>query len=163
MRLTKIKQQLNTVLEPFLLVLLTSLVLVVLWQVFSRYVLQSPSTSTDEIARFQLIWLALIGAAWVVGQKAHLAIDILPDKFMSRGDMRLHRLLYLLIFIFAFVVMIIGGLNLVQVTLTLKQYSTALQIPMGYIYLAIPLSGLLMSIYAICHIFEDHQLTEQEG
>ncbi len=162
MKITNIKQGLNRLLEPTLVIMLIALVLVVLWQVFSRYVLQSPSTTTDEVARFLLIWLALIGAAWVVGQKAHLAIDILPEKFLTRGDLRLHRLLYSLIFIFAFFVMIIGGLNLVQVTLKLQQFSTALQIPMGYVYLAIPLSGLLMCIYATCHIFSDHQLIQQE-
>jgi len=68
-----IRRWLDRILEPVLVMLLFALVVTVLWQVFSRYVLQAPSTATDEIARFLLMWTALLGAAWAVGQRAHLA------------------------------------------------------------------------------------------
>jgi len=160
--MNNIKNNLNRILEPFLLGLLVTLVLVVLWQVFSRYVLQSPSTFTDEVARFLLIWLSLIGAAWVLGQKAHLAIDILPENLARKGDTRLYRFLYVLILVFALSVMVVGGFNLVQVTLKLEQLSTVLQVPMGYIYLALPISGLLITIYSICHIFSDNIASKED-
>jgi TRAP-type C4-dicarboxylate transport system permease small subunit len=69
----KVRRMLDNLLEPALIIIISVLVVAVLWQVFSRYVLQAPSTVTDELARFLLIWLTLLGAAWVVGQKGHLA------------------------------------------------------------------------------------------
>ena len=64
-------------------VLLTMLLFTVVWQVFSRYVLKDPSSYTDELARYLLIWVALLGAAYATGQKLHLAIDLLQNKIRS--------------------------------------------------------------------------------
>lgn len=148
-----IRTWLDKLLEPTLVFLLFTLVVTVLWQVFSRYVLQSPSTSTDEIARFLLIWTTLLGAAWVVGQRAHLAIDLLMDKLATDNARRLHRLICILIALFSITVLCVGGSNLVRITLLLEQNSTVLQVPMGYIYCVVPLSGLIMSVYSICDYF----------
>ncbi|MFC4700644.1 TRAP transporter small permease [Glaciecola siphonariae] len=141
---------LDTLLEPALVLMLLSLVLVVLWQVFSRYVLQSPSTVTDELARFLLIWLTLLGAAWVVGQRGHLAIDLLSEKLSIKRAVLLQGFLVLLMAAFALGVLVVGGLRLVDVTLTLAQRSTVLEVPMGYIYLALPISGVFMLGYCAC-------------
>ena len=54
-----------------------------------------------------------------------------------------------LILIFAVVVLLAGGLRLVQTTLNYQQTSAALQIPLGYVYLVLPLSGLLISFYSL--------------
>lgn len=72
--------KLNRVLELFLVILMSVLVIDVLWQVFSRYMLSSPSSFTDELAGFLLIWVGVLGAAYVSGRKEHLAIDILIQK-----------------------------------------------------------------------------------
>ena len=69
----KFQQRLNKVLEIFLVVLMSVLVIDVLWQVFSRYLLSSPSSFTDELAGFLLIWVGVLGAAYVDGRKEHLA------------------------------------------------------------------------------------------
>ena len=55
-------------------------VLNVLWQVFSRYLLKNPSSYTEEAARYLLVWITLLGAAYAVGARGHLAIDLLPGK-----------------------------------------------------------------------------------
>jgi TRAP-type C4-dicarboxylate transport system permease small subunit len=52
------------------------MVLNVAWQVLTRFVLQNPSSYTEELARYLLIWLGLLGAGYCVGQRSHLAIDI---------------------------------------------------------------------------------------
>lgn len=150
---------LNRLLEPLLIGALTVLVLVVLWQVFSRYVLQSPSTATDEVARFLLMWLTLLGTAWIVGQREHLAIDLLSDKLSANNALKLQRLLILLTAVFTILVLIVGGSNLVLVTLRLAQTSTVLQVPMGYVYLALPVSGLFMLGFCWCALIETKQRT----
>ena len=150
----KLHRFLNRLLEPLLISALTILVLVVLWQVFSRYVLQSPSTITNELARFLLMWLTLLGAAWVLGQRAHLAIDLLNDSLSERKAVLLQRTLIILMAVFSIAVLIVGGSNLVHVTLKLAQTSTVLQVPMGYVYLALPISGVFMLGFCLCAFIE---------
>ena len=134
------------------MILLIGILLInVCWQVFSRYVLQNPSSFTDELARFLLIWLTLFGAAFLVGQKEHLAIEILSNKMNPKIQ---SVLMNGSVFAFAFFVMIVGGINLVVTILELKQQSPNLQIPMGIVYLVIPISGVFISYFSINHIIQ---------
>lgn len=126
----------------------------VLWQVFSRFVLQSPSSFTEELARYMLVWVGILGASYVAGQKMHLAIDLLPTKLKGKSKAYLEIFIETCIFIFALVVMVIGGIRLVTITLTLNQISAALQVQLGYVYTVIPLSGILMMFYSIFFIKE---------
>lgn len=130
-------------------------VLNVVWQVFTRYVLANPSRYTDELARFLLIWVGLLGASYAAGKRMHLAIDLLPQKLTGKARDALGLLLELLIFLFALFVLVYGGFRLVALTLLLEQTSAALRIPLGYVYLVLPLSGLLIMFYAAL-IMVDH-------
>lgn len=78
------KHFLNKTLELLAAALLVIMVLVVLWQVFTRTVLGNPNTITEEFVRFSLIWFAMLSSAYVVGQKAHLAVTILSEKLSGK-------------------------------------------------------------------------------
>ncbi len=129
--------------------LLAVMTLDVLWQVISRYILRAPSPYTDELARFLLIWIGILGAAYVAGKGKHLAIDLLPGKLSPAGNRWLNIFISSLIFLFAALVMVIGGMRLVYVTLYLGQTSSALQIPLGWVYAVVPLSGLIVMYYKV--------------
>lgn len=58
----------------------------------------------------------------------------------------------LLIFIFAGSVIVTGGVKLIEKTLSTSQVSAAMQIPMGYVYLILPLTGIIMMFYTLCFI-----------
>lgn len=136
-----------------LLILLMSLMLLqVVWQVFSRYVLSHPSSFTDELSRFLLIWIGLLGAAYVMGQKLHLSITLFPDRLKGRRKTNLEILINFIIFLFSVTVLIAGGMRLVYVTLSLGQTSAALKIPLWFIYSIIPASGVLTCYYCIANI-----------
>ena len=120
-----------------------------------RFVLQNPSSFTEELARYMLIWIGILGAAYVAGQKLHLAIDLLSTKLKGKPKTVLEIFIQLCIFIFSFFVMVIGGMRLVYITLQLNQISAALQVPLGYVYLVVPISGILMMFYAIYFITEE--------
>ena len=150
----RLKQYVDRVLSWTLVVLMSVLVIDVLWQVFSRYVLGDPSSVTEELARFLLIWVGLLGAAYAAGQRMHLAVDILPNKLDPPKKARLDILLLVGIIIFTLAVMVFGGSRLVQITLFLGQTAAALQMPLGYIYIALPVSGLLIAFYALIEIIE---------
>ena len=129
------------------------LVIDVLWQVASRYIMREPSSWTDELAGFLLIWVGLFGAAYATGKKDHLAIDLLPRKLNQKKRRYLDLFINTLIALFGLIIMVIGGIRLVLITFKLNQISSALEIPIGYVYLAIPLSGLFIMFYAINEIF----------
>ena len=135
-------------LERLLMGLMALLVVDVLWQVLSRYVLASPSSFTDELAGFLLIWVGLLGAAYVTGQEGHLAIDLLVRKVDAAWQRRLRALSLLVIALFAVAVMIVGGSWLVYTRFYLGVTSASLQVNLGYVYLVLPLSGLLTAYYA---------------
>ena len=139
-------------LEVFLVILVSVLVVDVLWQVFSRYLLSSPSSFTDELAGFLLIWVGVLGAAYVAGRKEHLAIDILVQRSPPARQRRLQYIIHTLILLFALFVMVIGGSSLVYTRFVLDVKSAALQLPLGYVYIVLPLSGLIIIFYEILHI-----------
>lgn len=140
-------------LERLLMGLMALLVVDVLWQVLSRYVLASPSSFTDELAGFLLIWVGLLGAAYVTGQEGHLAIDLLVRKADAAWQRRLRALSYLVIALFAVAVMIVSGSWLVYTRFYLGVTSASLQVNLGYVYLVLPLSGLLTAYYAIDSLY----------
>lgn len=150
------RNKIDRILRNSVVTLMALMVINVLWQVASRYILGSPSVFTDELANFLLIWVGLLGAAYASGKNMHLAIDILPNKLEGKRQEQLRLLIALLIAFFAFVVMVIGGTRLVYLTLVLEQLSPTLQIPLGYIYMVVPVSGLLIVYYSISNLKATH-------
>ena len=146
------REKLDKTVAHLLVVILGIMVLNVTWQVVSRYVFQSPSSFTDELSRYMLIWLGMLGAAYVAGKNDHLAIDILPQKLTGKPKMRLMVFIHIIIIAFVLPVMIMGGGNLVYITFVLEQKSATLQVPLAYIYSIIPLSGILILYYQISNI-----------
>ncbi len=145
-------RKVNRVLEIVLIFLTSILVLDVLWQVFSRYVLSSPSSFTDELAGYLLIWVSLLGAAYVAGRREHLAIDIMLQRSGPARQRILRIIIQSVILGFSFTVLVIGGSWLVYTRFYLGVTSAALQIPLGYVYIVLPVSGLLIVFYSIGHL-----------
>ena len=151
----KLKQTIDKGIEWILITIMTILTLVVLWQVFTRFVLNDPSSWTEELAKYLLVWVSILGAAYVTGQRAHIAIDIVLQRSSPTRKKRLLLLIDIIVFLFALVVLVIGGINLVQITL--PQISSALQIPLGYVYSIIPISGLIIMMYKLAEFFSPDQ------
>jgi TRAP-type C4-dicarboxylate transport system permease small subunit len=150
----KFQHKLNRVLEIFLVFLVSILVIDVLWQVFSRYLLSSPSSFTDELAGFLLIWVGVLGSAYVAGRQEHLAIDILIQKSSPARRLKLQYFIHSVIFLFALFVMVVGGVILMYTRFVLQVKSAALQLPLGYVYSILPISGLIIMYYEVLHILE---------
>jgi TRAP-type C4-dicarboxylate transport system permease small subunit len=144
----RIRSIVDQALKWMVIVLMGVMVLNVLWQVFTRFVLKDPSSYTEELARYLLIWVGLLGASYAASRKMHLAIDILTMRLRGKAQHYSEMVIYLGVFLFALFVMVFGGMRLVNLTLTLQQISAALQVKLGYVYLALPLSGVLIMFYA---------------
>jgi TRAP-type C4-dicarboxylate transport system permease small subunit len=139
----------DAALRAVLIVVGIGMVACVTWQVASRYLFNAPSVITDEIGRFLLMWFALLSAAYVLGQRRHLAISLFGD--LAAGPTRRWLSVGMTVVIAAFVgaVMIYGGLRLTLQTLASGQVTPTLRLPMGAVYAAAPISGVLMLLYCI--------------
>lgn len=146
---SRLRATLDNSLGALLALLMFTLVCSVSWQVASRYLLRDPSAWTEELARYLLIWIGLLGAAYAYRTRAHLGIDLLAEKVGPAGRERLRVIAALAVLAFAVPVMIVGGTSLVQLTWELHQYSPALGLPMAAVYSVIPLSGVIIAAYAL--------------
>jgi TRAP-type C4-dicarboxylate transport system permease small subunit len=144
-----LRQRIDKILEKFVAAIMAILVVDVLWQVISRYILSSPSSFTDELAGFLLIWVGLFGAAYVAGKNEHLAIDLLLQRSGPARRKFLEIFITICIVIFAFTVLVVGGTWLVYTRFALDVKSAALEIPLGYVYIVLPISGLLIVFFTV--------------
>lgn len=129
------------------------MVIAVCWQVFTRYVLKDPSTTTEEILRYMLVWTTMVGGSYAYGRRKHLAINMLTKKFSPRGQIVMDIVVQTIVILFCAIVMISGDMNLVKTTW--NQISSALHLPMPYVYASIIVGGILMIFYALIFIWED--------
>lgn len=154
------EEKLNRFLEYFLALLMALMLLSVCWQVITRYFLGNPSSFTDELARYLLIWIGMLGGAYASGKHMHLAIDLLPSKLTGRSKYRLSLVINVLVLFFVVLTFVIGGSRLVYITYTLGQTSAAMQIPLAYVYVILPVAGLLITYFKIRDII---QLSPEES
>lgn len=150
----KMKTKIDQLLGYFLVLLMAVMTLDVLWGVITRYVLGSQASWSEELARFLLMWIGILGAAYAAGQRMHLAIDLLQPSLPVAQQKRLSRLINGLIVLFVLGVMLLGGFRLIYITHTLGQLSPALRIPMSVIYAVVPLSGLIIIYYKILELIQ---------
>lgn len=152
--------KIDSVLEKIVLLILVIMLASVVWQVFSRFILRNPSTITDEISSFSLIWVGLLGAAYAAGKNLHLAIDLIPEEVVKKRQNVFNGIVFISIAFFALTVMIVGGFRLVQLSFQFGQTSATLEIPLGFIYMVVPISGILICYYSIDTLLNQRKLNK---
>lgn len=155
------RAQIDKVVAGFLVILMSAMTVDVLWGVFTRYAMSNQASWSEELARFLLIWIGILGAAYASGQKMHLSIDLLKPKLSPQGQRRLSIIIHVLVIVFALAILVIGGLRLIHITRTLGQTSAALRVPMAAVYSVVPIAGILICYYKIYDII--HLNTEKQG
>lgn len=134
--------------------LLALMVVDVTWQILTRFLPMQPSSYTEELARYLLVWIGILGGAYAFRKKSHLGIDLLTNALHGRARKTVQVFVLLVCFGFAASSMVYGGAKLMLLTFELKQFSAALNIPMGYVYSVLPLSGLLICLFSLDQLVE---------
>lgn len=145
-----LKRVLDGILYWITVVLFAVLVVIVVWQIVSRQVLNDPSTWTEEGARLTFVWLGLFAAALVFGDRGHIAVEYVARKFSERGERVLAVVVQGFVLLFAVAVLVWGGWRASQ-NAWLQELS-ALPFTLGQMYLALPVSGVLIAFYAVYYI-----------
>lgn len=143
----KTRSSMNTVLESLQIFLFTVMVIVGTYQILVRYLFNKPSTVSEELLTYAFAWLALLASAYMFGKRGHMRMGFLADKANGTIKSVLDMISECLIFLFAAIVMIYGGIEITS--LTMAQKTASLGIPMGYVYSIVPVSGGLILVYSI--------------
>ena len=126
---------------------LLAITVIVIMQVFFRYVLQNPLRWTEEAARYLLIWLVMLGSGVAMRNHSHLQVDILTASLPEGPSKVLETIVTILTFVFLGIVAVFGA----QLTVNnMRQLSPALKLPMGIVYAALPVGGALTLLECIC-------------
>ena len=151
--LTTIKKVLAKLLAGIATILLSIMTILVLYQVFTRYILNSPAAFTEELVRYFLIWTGFIGAAYAFLTRQHMSLVLILDKLTPAKRRMLMAVIDVLILVFAIFVITIGGFKLALSAQ--KVYSALLGIPRSLVYAMAPISGIFIIIAQIINIYED--------
>jgi len=135
------------VLEYAMEVLLVVTVLLVLVQIFSRYVIQQNVKGIEEVARLTLVWGCFIGAGYCVIHDKHINIDFIVTRFPPplRKAVEVISILILLV---VSGVMIGAGTAFVIKRWAFPDYSTSLLFPRSLYWLPVPVCGLIVFVNA---------------
>ncbi|MGN0252311.1 MAG: TRAP transporter small permease [Oliverpabstia sp.] len=151
--LTTVKKVLAKLLAGIATILLSIMTILVLYQVFTRYILNSPAAFTEELVRYFLIWTGFIGAAYAFLTRQHMSLVLILDKLTPAKRRMLMAVIDVLILVFAIFVITIGGFKLALSAQ--KVYSALLGIPRSLVYAMAPISGIFIIIAQIINIYED--------
>jgi TRAP-type C4-dicarboxylate transport system permease small subunit len=121
-------------------------------QVFSRYTALIPSYIwTEELSRFLFIWMVMLGAMIGIKEGTHFEVDVWPE-LGRRANAALKIVSHLFVLIFA-LVFVYWGVKFVQ--FGWYQESELAELPMPFIFLAWPLTGLTWLLF-VGEIFYDN-------
>jgi TRAP-type C4-dicarboxylate transport system permease small subunit len=148
--MTAVKNVLDRILESACVVLFAVLVLDVSWQVFARQVLDSPSGWSEVLAKYLFIWMGLFGSALVFGERGHIAVDFAVRRLPEKLQIAVTVVVQLAILAFASLVLVWGGFRVSR--LAWDQVLPGLPLKVGLLYLALPISGILIVFYTLYHL-----------
>ena len=149
--LTTVKKWMIFFLSRIATVLLSFMTILVLYQVFTRYVLNNPAAFTEELVRYSLIWTSFIGAAYAFSSRDHMALVILHDSLKPSGQRVLMIFIDTLILLFAILIITIGGFKLA--VSARQEFSALLGIPRSLVYAMAPISGIFIILAQIIHLY----------
>ena len=137
-----------------------AMVILTCWQVLTRYVLQNPSTWSEELVGYLFAWMSLLGASLVTCERGHMNIPIIVEKFSESVQKLLNCLGEVIAFLFSAIILVFGG---VQITsLAMGQMTSSLGVPIGIFYIVLPLCGVLNMIYTVLNIIDIMQGRTEE-
>ena len=145
--LNNIRKVINTVIKIACILLFGFMVIIGTYQILVRYIFNNPSTISEELLTYSFTWMSLFAAAYVFGKREHMRMGFLADKLSSKKLTILNVIIEIITIAFALIVMVYGGVSITSLSMTQK--TASLGIPMGYIYIVLPITGIIITLYGI--------------
>ncbi len=145
-----LRKTLTTLLNALAGLSLLAMVGLTCWQVFTRYILQNPSSWSEELVSYLFAWASLLGASLITGERGHMNIPVLVERFSPAVQKALAIFGELIAFAFSGIILVFGGLQITQ--LAMGQMTSSLGVAVGVFYIVMPICGVLNMIYTILNI-----------
>ena len=142
----KLLDAVQIIIEMFSRILIGGIVAIIFYAVIMRYVFHRPPAWSEELSRFLFIWMIMLGAVLVTREQSHIQITFLVNLLPERLRFLLSNFTRLLMIAFCWV-MIQQGLKIYPIVA--EASSPSFGISMGWLYLAIPVGGMLMGLYVL--------------
>lgn len=148
----QLRNVLNIILNALTGMSFLAMVLLVCWQVFTRYILKNPSSWSEELVSYLFAWMSLLGASIVVGERGHMNIPIVVERMGTTARKGFSIFAEVIAFLFATIILVYGGMQITS--LAMGQMTSSLGVAVGVFYVVLPLSGVLNMLYAILNIWD---------
>lgn len=148
--LEKINMKLNIILKTTIATLVAAMTSIVILNVFSRYFFQISLSWSAELARYMMVWAAFLGMAFLACENKHLSMDLLHKALSKKANKVLNTIIQGISIIFYLFISVYGFVLVAQSS---GQSASSIEfLPMSFVYIVIPFSGLLMLLGAARHV-----------
>lgn len=137
----KLEKGLDFAMSTIMSVVMLVLLIFGTWQIFTRWILNDPSTFTEEMLRYVLIWASMIGSAYCFYKDKHLALDLVKGRAKGAFNVVLSVFIEAAIVFFVGYVFVYGGWKL---TANATNVSSVMRIPFKFLYSILPISGVFI-------------------
>ena len=146
----KLRNTLNKVLNLLAGLSMTVMVVLTTYQVIVRYIFNSPSTWSEELVGYLFGWSTMLGATIVSGERGHMNIPVLVDRFNPTMRKAFHIFAEVIAFIFSATILVFGGFQVSQ--LAMGQQTSSLGVAVGVFYWVMPICGVIILVYSVLNI-----------
>ncbi len=145
-----LRKALNNVLNVLAGASFLAMVVITTWQVITRYVLSNPSSWSEELVSYLFAWASLLGACLVTGERGHMNIPIVVEKFSPSVQKGFNVAGEIIALLFSVVILLYGGAQITH--LAMGQQTSSLGVAVGVFYFVLPLAGVLNGLYTALNI-----------
>ncbi|MCC8097826.1 MAG: TRAP transporter small permease [Eubacterium sp.] len=147
-----LRNVLNKIINFLAAVSFAAMVILTCWQVFTRYILQNPSSWSEELVGYLFAWMSLLGACVVTGERGHMNIPVLVEKMGETARKGFLILAEVIAFLFAEAILVYGGLQIT--VLAMGQLTSSLGVAIGVFYVIMPVCGIINMIYTVLNVID---------
>jgi len=133
-------------------VALSFMAIIIILQVFQRYVVQHSLDWPEELARYLFIYSVYVGASYAALRRRHLEVTIVRNVFGEKTGKFFTIAAYIITSFFCGM-MVFWGIKMVSFVIATHQVAPALQFPMYIAYFCVPLGFGLMCFRSLCVIW----------
>ena len=137
--------------DAFLITCFLLMAVALFLQVCFRYLMNSPLIWSEEFARYLLVWITFFGINYGLRREKHIKLDFFYSMFPEKTK-RVTDILANIIILVSLIYFYQSAIKFTQAQFRIA--SSAMQVPMGFVYISIPI-GFLSSLY--------RSLCEQSG
>lgn len=145
----KLEKGLDFAMSTIMSIVMLVLLIFGTWQIFTRWILNNPSTFTEEMLRYLLIWAGMIGAAYCFFHDKHVKLTLLTSKLHGPALTAVTILDEIIVVLFVLYVYVYGGGQMMMRTMANGQLTAVLRLPMSLIYGCLPVSGVFVILSKI--------------